>query len=403
MKTLIPLTRTPATGTPATGSLSRTLICFSHLRWNFVYQRPQHLLSRAAKAYDVIYFEEPLIEERADIELRSVVSLEGVRVVTPVFPSRLSSANIIRSQMDFVDALLEEVDPADLVTWYYTPMALRFTAHLRPAVCIYDNMDELASFRSAPEGLLELETQLLRRADVVFTGGHSLYEAKKHRHSNIHPFPSSIDTSHFGRAREKSISAPADQALIASPRIGFFGVIDERMNLELLAGAAALRPSWQFVMIGPIAKIDPATLPQLENIHWLGARPYASLPNYLHGWHVGIMPFALNESTRFISPTKTPEFLAAGIPVVSTPIADVVHPYGNEGLVAIASDPARFVAAIERLYGRRNEYWLAKVDQRLAKSSWNLTWEQMQAALESAKRKEPASRGFVVEKGEARV
>jgi glycosyltransferase involved in cell wall biosynthesis len=305
--------------------------------------------------------------------------------------------------MNFVDALLEEVNPTELITWYYTPMALRFSAHLRPAICVYDNMDELACFRSAPDGLLELETQLLQRADIVFTGGHSLYEAKKHRHDNIHAIPSSIDTSHFGKAREESIRTPADQALIASPRIGFFGVIDERMDLELLAGAAVLRPSWQFVMIGPTAKIDPATLPGLENIHWLGAKPYASLPNYLHGWDVGIMPFVLNESTRFISPTKTPEFLAAGIPVVSTPIADVVSPYGDDGLVEIASSAAEFVAAIERLRGPRSDSWLAKVDQRLAKSSWNLTWKQMEAAMESVKKKVPARKGFAVQKGEARV
>lgn len=398
MRTLVSLPQTSATR-----SLSRTLICFSHLRWNFVYQRPQHLLSRAAKTYDVIYFEEPLIEERSDIELRSVVSAEGVRVVTPVFPSGRSSASLIWSQMNFVDALLEEVNPKDLITWYYTPLALRFTAHLRPAICVYDNMDELACFRSAPDGLLELETQLLQRADIVFTGGHSLYEAKKHRHHNIHPFPSSIDTSHFGKAREESIRTPADQALIASPRIGFFGVIDERMDLELLACAAVLRPSWQFVMIGPTAKIDPATLPVMENIHWLGAKSYASLPDYLHGWDVGIMPFVLNESTRFISPTKTPEFLAAGIPVVSTPIADVVSPYGDDGLVEIAFGAAEFVTGIERLRGPRSDSWLAKVDQRLAKSSWNLTWKQMEAAMESVRKKVPARKGFAVQKGEARV
>jgi glycosyltransferase involved in cell wall biosynthesis len=399
MKTLVSLTQTSATR-----SLSRTLICFSHLRWNFVYQRPQHLLSRAAKtSYDVIYFEEPLIEERSEIELRSVVSAEGVRVVTPVFPSGRSPASLVRSQMNFVDALLEEVNLTELITWYYTPMALRFTAHLRPAICVYDNMDELACFRSAPDGLLALETQLLQRADVVFTGGHSLYEAKKHRHDNIHPFPSSIDINHFGKAREESIRTPADQALIASPRIGFFGVIDERMDLELLAGAATLRPSWQFVMIGPTAKIDPTTLPRLKNIHWLGAKPYASLPNYLHGWDVGIMPFVLNESTRFISPTKTPEFLAGGIPVVSTPIADVVSPYGDEGLVEIATGAAEFVTAIERLRGSRSDSWLEKVDQRLAKSSWNLTWMQMKAALDAVNKEVLTRKVFAVQKGEARV
>jgi UDP-galactopyranose mutase len=388
---------------PTSKSLSSTLICFSHLRWNFVYQRPQHLLSRAAWTCNVIYFEEPLIEERSDVQLRSVTSPEGVRVVTPLVPRGRSSADLIRFQREFVDSLLEEVSPTELITWYYTPMALLFTAHLRPAICVYDNMDELSTFRSAPDGLLELEAQLLKRADVVFTGGHSLYEAKKHRHDNIHLFPSSIDTSHFGKARLDSIPTPADQAVIALPRIGFFGVIDERMDLELLRGTALLRPSWQFIMIGPTAKIDPTTLPQLENIHWLGAKPYASLPSYLHGWDVGIMPFVLNDSTRFISPTKTPEFLAAGVPVVSTPIVDVVSPYGDEGLVEIATGAEEFVEAIKRLRSARNDSWLEKVDQRLSKSSWDLTWTQMKAALDSVNEEVLTRKSFAVQKGEAHV
>jgi glycosyltransferase involved in cell wall biosynthesis len=398
MKTLISSSRLPTSK-----SLSSTLVCFSHLRWNFVYQRPQHLLSRAAWTCNVIYFEEPLIEERSEVQLRSAISAEGVRVVTPVLPRELSSADLSRLQRGFVDSLLEEVGATELITWYYTPMALLFTAHLRPAICVYDNMDELSFFRSAPDGLLELEAQLLKRADVVFTGGHSLYQAKKHRHDNIHPFPSSIDTSHFGRAREDSIPTPADQALIAHPRIGFFGVIDERMDLELLRDTALLRPSWQFVMVGPTAKIEPTTLPQLENIHWLGAKPYACLPSYLHGWDVGIMPFVLNDSTRFISPTKTPEFLAAGIPVVSTPIGDVVSPYGDEGLVEIATGADKFVEAIERLRLARNDSWLEKVDQRLSKSSWDLTWKQMKAALDSVKEEVLTRESFAVQKGEAHV
>ncbi len=398
MKTLVTSSRMPTSK-----SLPSKLVCFSHLRWNFVYQRPQHLLSRAARTCNVIYFEEPLIEERSDVQLRSVISPEGVRVVTPAVPRELSAGDLIRLQEELVDLLLEDVGPTELITWYYTPMALLFSANLRPAICVYDNMDELSCFRSAPDRLLELEAQLLKQADVVFTGGHSLYEAKKHRHDNIHPFPSSIDTSHFGKARKDSISTPADQSPIARPRIGYFGVIDERMDLELLRDTALLRPSWQFVMIGPTAKIDPRTLPQLENIHWLGAKPYASLPNYLHGWDVGIMPFVLNDSTRFISPTKTPEFLAAGIPVVSTPIVDVVSPYGDEGLVEIASSAEGFVEAIERLRSARSDSWLERVDQRLSKSSWDLTWKQIKTALDSVNEEVLTRRSFAVQKGEAYV
>src|SRR5690606_28943889 len=103
-------------------------------------------------------------------------------------------------------------------------------------------------------------------------------------------------------------------------RIGYAGVIDERIDLVLLDQVARARPDYQFVMLGPIAKIDPATLPQRGNIHYLGSKKYADLPRYLAGWDVAMMPFALNDATRFISPTKTPEYLAAGRRVVSTAI-----------------------------------------------------------------------------------
>jgi glycosyltransferase involved in cell wall biosynthesis len=178
---------------------------------------------------------------------------------------------------------------------------------------------------------------------------------------------------------------PDDQAGIPLPRIGYFGVIDERLDLELLAKLAALRPAWQFVMIGPVAKIDPATLPRARNLHWLGQKNYAELPSYLAGWQAGIMPFAINEATRFISPTKTPEFLAAGVPVVCSPIADVIRPYGEEALVSIASDADGFAAALERsLTMPGNGEWLARVDRRLSTGSWDKTWSRMRALIEVA-------------------
>jgi glycosyltransferase involved in cell wall biosynthesis len=218
---------------------------------------------------------------------------------------------------------------------------------------------------------------------VVFTGGQSLFEAKRDRHRNIHSFPSSIDAVHFRAARLKRAD-PADQELIARPRLGFFGVIDERLDVDLLARAAGMKPEWQFIMIGPVVKIDPATLPRRSNIHWLGGKSYDRLPAYLAGWNVGIMPFALNESTRFISPTKTPEFLAAGLPVVSTAITDVVRPYGEMGLVEIASTPDDLIGKAETLLTRPRDAWLRSVDSHLAKTSWDLTWAAMKAEIERA-------------------
>jgi UDP-galactopyranose mutase len=244
-------------------------------------------------------------------------------------------------------------------------------------------MDELSAFRGAPPQMLDMERRLLGRADLVFTGGRSLFEAKRGRHGAVHCFPSSIDAAHFGRARGTP-PEPASLAAIPHPRIGFFGVVDERMDLELVAELAALRPYWSFCMIGPVVKIDTAALPQAPNLHWLGARHYRELPDHLAHWDLGFMPFALNESTRFISPTKTPEFLAAGLPVVSTPVIDVVRDYGDPGLVEIASDAAGMAERLELLLQRPRATWLARVDARLAAGSWDRTWARMEALLQEA-------------------
>src|SRR3954465_4439466 len=218
-------------------------------------------------------------------------------------------------------------------------------------------MDELSAFRFAPPALVAREKQLIERADVVFTGGQSLYEAKRHAHPNIHCFPSSIDKEHFAAARAlRAAAGPADQAAIARPRAGFFGVIDERMDLELVAGLAAAAPDLQIMMIGPLAKIDASDLPRSPNLHWLGPKQYAELPSYLAGWDCGIMPFAINESTKFISPTKTPEYLAAGLPLVSTEIKDVIPPYGDLDLVATATSAAEFAEAVRRALQVRDDH-----------------------------------------------
>ena len=170
---------------------------------------------------------------------------------------------------------------------------------------------------------------------------------------------------------------------IPHPRLGFFGVVDERMDLELLAAIAQAKPEWNLVIIGPCVKIDPATLPRGSNIHYLGMKTYAQLPAYLSGWDVALLPFALNESTRFISPTKTPEYLAAGCPVVSTPVRDVVRPYGERGYVAIAQTPSEFIAAIELALSARTSTWRDEVDRFLSQMSWDRTWSEMSHLIDS--------------------
>ncbi len=372
---------------PLPASSAEVLLCLSHLRWNFVYQRPQHLMSRAAAGREVLFFEEPVfIEADAQPKLDIIRQSCGVIVAVPLLPRDMSPDAQVCAQRRLLDELLSEYPGSSQIIWYYTPMALRFSDHLRPAACIYDCMDELSAFKFAPPPVVELERRLFERAHVVFTGGRSLYRAKRSQHRNCHLFPSSVDFAHFARARRPERELP-DQAGIRRPRVGFAGVIDERMDLELLAELAALRPDLQFVCIGPVVKIDPALLPRRPNIHWLGARDYTDLPDYMSGWDAAFMPFALNESTRFISPTKTPEFLAAGLPVCSTPIADVVTPYGTLGLVEIAADAPEFAAKLDVLNARTDDSeWLERVDEHLRGMSWDDTWARMWALVEEARR-----------------
>jgi glycosyltransferase involved in cell wall biosynthesis len=366
-----------------TDSRTPLLVCFSHLRWDFVWQRPQHLLSRAARHYRVRMIEEPEFEPgitpRMDVSQRP----QGVTVAVPRLPEGLSREDVVLEQRDLVEKLIGREPREPRIFWYYTPMAMAFTSHLDADLTVYDNMDELSLFRGASRELLDMESALFTRADLVFTGGMSLYEAKRNRHHNVHAFPSSIEFDHFAKARSIKRD-PTDQANIPGPRLGFFGVIDERMDVDLLGQVAELRPEWQFVMIGPVVKIDPATLPRRDNIHWLGAKDYKELPRYLSGWDVGFMNFALNEATKFISPTKTPEFLAAGVPVVSTPITDVVRPYGEKGLVEIAKTPLEVVRKVEALLARPKDLWLQKVDRHLAAGSWDKTWAAMHKLMMDA-------------------
>lgn len=351
------------------------LICLSHLRWNFVFQRPQHLMSRFARQRRVFFVEEPIFDT-SEPHLKTVICAQtGVNVVTPHLASETNRNETLESLLwDFV----WKSNIREPLLWFYTPMAQEFFPKaIKPAAVIYDCMDELSLFQGAPVQLQLLEKQLLESADVVFTGGVSLFEAKRHSHPRIYPFPSGVDVLHFSKARRLAPNY-AEQADMPRPRLGFAGVIDERMDLNLVDEVASKRPEWQIVMIGPTAKISPDSLPRRKNIHWLGMKSYAELPNYFAGWDVGIMPFALNESTRFISPTKTPEYLAAGLPVVSTPIRDVCRPYGELGLARIARGPDEFIADVEKVMtlGMCLK-WRQRADEFLAGSSWDSVWKGM--------------------------
>lgn len=367
------------------------LVCFCHLRWNFVYQRPQHLMSRFAKQNRVYLIEEPYF----DAEKNNYLQLnrnDNLTVVVPHFQPGISQDDIVFQQVKLLKDLFEDEEINNYCFWYYTPMALAIGNSFNPDFVIYDCMDELSLFKNAPAILKQREKELFNKADLVFTGGHNLYQAKKNSHYNIHPFPSSIDKEHFNPAR--TITAqPDDMAHIPHPRFGFYGVIDERFDIDLIKNVAENKPEWHFVIIGPVVKIDPESLPKLNNIHYLGEKNYKQLPQYLAGWDIAFIPFLRNDSTKYISPTKTPEYLAAGRPVISTSIKDVVNPYGIRNLVQIADTAEEFIKAGEFELSRKDRaQWLQKVDEFLSQNSWDKTWMKMQQLITSTKEGKYAAR-----------
>lgn len=369
----------------AFGQDATVMICFSHLRWDFVFQRPQHLLSRFARSMRVIYWEEPMdIGDRKTPFLKVRDAGDGVTVVVPHLPAAMPEDAREATLQRLLDAHVA-LHKGRLITWYYTPMMLPFSRHLDADVVVFDAMDELSKFRFAPPRLLALEQELIDMSDIVFTGGSSLYEAKKDRHSNVHCFPSSVDRAHFATARSQLLD-PADQKDLPRPRFGFYGVIDERFDTALLDRIAQMRPNWSFVMVGPVVKVAPEDLPRRHNVHYLGSKTYKELPAYLAGWDVALMPFAMNESTEFISPTKTPEYLAGGRPVVSTPVKDVVRHYGHLEGVKIAGDAGSFVAACDQALELSRDPeggWLGEADLMLSSSSWEVTFARMSGLVDA--------------------
>lgn len=365
-----------------------TLVVFSHLRWNFVYQRPQHLLSRLAERWPVVFIEEPVPNADAD-RMEHIAAAPGVEVWRPHLKG--AAHGFHPDHKPALQRLVAQCMRAQNITsywiWFYTPMALPMADKLEPDGVIYDCMDELSMFRGAPPQLLDQETALFRSADVVFTGGRSLYNAKRDRHPNVHCFPSSVDALHF----RSGTADHALQARLPRPRLGYCGVIDERIDLGIIAGIAERRPDWNLVMVGPTAKIDPATLPKHGNITWLGQQSYSDLPAFINGWDVCLMPFALNEATRFISPTKTLEYMACGKPSVSTAIRDVVEPYGH--VVPIRADAAGFVEACESIMRwsdaerRRHDDAVGEI---IARTSWDATAAAMYELILKAENKREA-------------
>jgi len=365
-----------------------TLIVFCHLRWDFVFQRPQHLMTRLAEHYRILIVEEPVYQE-GQAHLKKTAVAPNITVCQP--HTAIHAPGFHDDQIPTLQTLLADLVPEGEkpVVWFYTPMALPLLQSFEPSLVVYDCMDELAAFKNPPKQLVQRENALLNIADLCFTGGPSLYNSKKERHNNAHCFSSSVDAKHFQQAQDRSYSHP-DQANIPHPRLGFYGVIDERFDTELIREMAAARPDWQIVLVGPVVKIDPAHLPQAANIHYMGQRTYEELPKFLAGWDVCLLPFAMNESTRFISPTKVLEYMAAELPSVSTPITDVKVPYGD--VVAIAETPDEFIEACERMLNVTPEQKASLADRMraiVANTSWDKTANAMHQLIQTT---EPANR-----------
>lgn len=357
-----------------------SIIVFSHLRWDFVYQRPQQLLSRLAATHPVVFVEEPM--GGADhVWLERYRPCAGVEVLRMHLPGSVDGFDDahMQSMRALLQQYLQERSIHDYLLWFYTPMALPLARGLTPRGSVYDCMDELSAFDFAPPALMAREEALFAQVDLVFTGGRSLYASKCQKHKDVHCFPSSVDQAHFG---QRGIFSHPEQPGACGPRLGYYGVIDERLDLALVAALADAYPEWQVVMVGPVVKVDPASLPQRPNLHWMGQRRYDELPAFLAGWDVCLMPFALNAATRFISPTKTLEYLAAAKPVVSTPVRDVAQQYAD--VVSIAASSEAFVQACERVLARslsEREAFAIQAAAVVAATSWDATVVAIQALL----------------------
>jgi glycosyltransferase involved in cell wall biosynthesis len=321
----------------------QALLVGLHLRWDGVRQRPQHLLSRFAAHVPVIVIEEPFPSERDDDELR----YEGdVTIVRPL-RTRIAGAPFVDERaLATARALLGEHVPTVML---YTPMMneladATFAGGARANGLVYDCMDDLASFMNPPPGMVAREHALLERADVVFTGGRSLYDARKALGPKVHCYPSAVEFERFYASRT---TAPHPIcAELSGPVFGYTGVIDERIDVDLITALADAPDAPHVMMVGPFAKVDPAIFPRRSNVHFTGKVAYESLPSFLAGFDVALMPFARNASTAYISPTKTLEYFAAGVPVASTSIADVVADYAD--VVSIGDEPRAFVDACAR-------------------------------------------------------
>ena len=373
-------------GTAAATDTGFPFVVHCHLRWDFVWQRPQQLFSRLAEHHPVLFIEDPLPDGG---EARLDLSEPFPNVVRMVPRLPLHAPSDVDAQWRLLLPLMEQAlaqHPllagrfAQPVQWFYSPMSAPvLRGRLGARGTVYDCMDELANFRFAPPDIAERERFLLACADVVFTGGYQLYREKSRHHDTVHFHGCGVDATHFGRARLASTVVPEAVAGLPGPVLGYVGVIDERLDYALIDALARRFPDASVVMAGPVVKVDPAELPRLPNIHWLGQQPYEVLPALVKGFDVCLMPFALNDATRYINPTKTLEYMATGKPVVSTAVADVVRNFTP--VVDVANSHDEFLDAVERAARAPDPALLREGIARAMAASWDSTVATMRREL----------------------
>jgi glycosyltransferase involved in cell wall biosynthesis len=354
------------TNISAKNSFSYDMIVFSHLRWDFVYQRPQHIISRMSEKYSVLFVEEPIGFNPSEEGTATIIEINSnLRVLKPK----------VKSISDISKTVLAHVKSSSVeMGWFYSAAFSPLLNDIKFDKVIYDCMDELSLFKGASKELAAQEKYLMSEADIVFTGGKSLYESKKHAHKNVYCFPSSVEREHFQKALN-GLSVPEEISRLKHPIVGYYGVIDERIDLQLLNDTAVKNPDVSFVMIGPLAKIEDQDLPKQKNIVYLGMKAYSRLPNYLKGFDIAMMPFALNDATKFISPTKTLEFMAAGKPIISTPVTDVVRDYQH--CVNVVRTADEFSEAILTVSREEANQLAGVYETILNKTSWTDTVKRM--------------------------
>ena len=367
------------------------IIVHSHLRWDFVWQRPQQLLSRLAQRNDVLFVEEPLyLDDIASARLDISLPIARLHRAVPLLPGTLRGQydeSIVRvrelvRQNIAADGALGGLF-AQPIQWFYTPMpAPAMIGAFGERAVVYDCMDELSKFRFAPTELVDRERYLMSSSDVVFAGGYKLSQSKAKYHGNVHFFGCGVDVAHFATARSADLEVPREISALTKPVIGYYGVIDERIDYELLHDVATSLPEAELVMVGPVVKVDPKDLPQGPNIRWLGQRQYAELPAHVKGFDVCLMPFALNEATEYINPTKTLEYMAAGKPIVSTAVSDVVHNFTP--VVAVANSNAEFVAAVRAAIESPNAELIKRGLEQARSNSWESIVARMERIIRDA-------------------